>query len=128
MNEKMKYVDIMNIEHAYIERNDSIYFIPSYIGICNSFESISNDDCYDWIPKENYFIFTFNDKNNNNNYESTCIIEWKYYFLFLCNSQQSSSFNSSSNNITTIMITNEYKLQLFNLMSNVFLLFLFLYF
>ena len=127
MNGKMKYVDIMNIEHAYIERNDSIYFIPSYIGICNSFESISNDDCYDWIPKENYFIFTFNDKNNNN-YESTCIIEWKYYFLFLCNSQQSSSFNSSSNNITTIMITNEYKLQLYNLMSNVFLLFLFLYF
>ena len=126
MNGKMKYVDIMNIEHAYIERNDSIYFIPSYIGICNSFESISNDDCYDWIPKENYFIFTFNDKNNNNNYESTCIIEWKYYFLFLCNSQQS-SFNSSNNN-TTIMITNEYKLQLFNLMSNVFLLFLFLYF
>ena len=75
----MKYVDIMNVEHAYIERNDSIYFIPTHIGIMNALQSISSD-LYDWIPKENYFIEDFND---NTNTDSICVIEWKYYFLFL---------------------------------------------
>ena len=79
MQQRFKCVDIHNVKHAYVEREGSIYFIPSFLGLINISKSLKT-------MKNKWFLEDGTLKDEiiyPNKRGGVYLIKWEYYFFYL---------------------------------------------